>query len=114
MQNGNQDMAIVSSNNTKSNIEEYVKKWVMCDKQLKIEKEKTDRLREIKPLDQIKLIDPAQGSANFLLYAFDLFYDLYQDQIDNYGASYNIADIPKLIIEKNTNSLKKNSPEIQE
>ncbi|MBY0534083.1 MAG: hypothetical protein K2P31_03865, partial [Rickettsiaceae bacterium] len=55
-----------------------------------------ERLRELKPLDQIKLIDPAQGSANFLLYAFDLFYDLYEDQINNYGASYNISDIPKL------------------
>ncbi len=64
-----------------------------------------ERLREIKQLDQIKLIDPAQGSANFLLYAFDLFYDLYQDQIDNYGASYNIADIPKLIIEKNLHGI---------
>ena len=64
-----------------------------------------ERLREIKPLDQIKLIDPAQGSANFLLYAFDLFYDLYQDQIDNYGASFNSAEIPKLIIEKNLHGI---------
>jgi hypothetical protein len=64
-----------------------------------------ERLREIKPLDQIKLIDPAQGSANFLLYAFDLFYDLYQDQIDNYGANYNSADIAKLIIEKNLHGI---------
>lgn len=64
-----------------------------------------ERLRELKPLDQIKLIDPAQGSANFLLYAFDLFYDLYEDQINNYGASYNISDIPKLIIEKNLHGI---------
>jgi hypothetical protein len=47
------------------------------------------------------LIDPSTGSGNFLLYAFDLFYDLYTDQIENYGADYNEADIAKLIIENN-------------
>jgi hypothetical protein len=54
-----------------------------------------------KKLHEIKIIDPATGSGNFLLYAFDLFYDLYLDQIENYGADYNEADIPKLIIENN-------------
>lgn len=39
----------------------------------------TERVREPKPLHEIKLIDPAMGSGNFLLYAFDVFYDLYQD-----------------------------------
>ncbi len=54
-----------------------------------------------KKLHEIKIIDPATGSGNFLLYAFDLFYDLYLDQIENYGADYDQADIPKLIIENN-------------
>ncbi|MDD4429684.1 MAG: N-6 DNA methylase, partial [Paludibacter sp.] len=54
-----------------------------------------------KKLHEIKIIDPSTGSGNFLLYAFDLFYDLYLDQIENYGADYNEADIPKLIIENN-------------
>lgn len=59
------------------------------------------RVREKKPLHEIKLIDPAPGSGNFLLYAFDLFYDLYTDQVENYGADYDEDDIPALIIENN-------------
>ncbi|MGN5953742.1 BREX-1 system adenine-specific DNA-methyltransferase PglX [Sphingobacterium lactis] len=61
----------------------------------------TERVREPKPLHEIKLIDPAMGSGNFLLYAFDVFYDLYQDQIDNFGANYDERDIPKLILKNN-------------
>ena len=57
--------------------------------------------RNIKPLHEIKLIDPACGSGNFLLYAYDLFYELYMDQIDNFDADYEEKDIPKLIIENN-------------
>jgi len=59
------------------------------------------RVREPKPLTGIRLIDPATGSANFLLYAFDLFHDLYLDQIENYGAEYDEEEIGKLIIEHN-------------
>lgn len=57
--------------------------------------------RTKKPLHEIKIIDPSTGSGNFLLYGFDLFYDLYIDQIENYGAEYEEADVPKLIIEHN-------------
>lgn len=57
--------------------------------------------RDIKSLHEIKLIDPACGSGNFLLYAYDLFYELYTDQIDNFNADYEEKDIPKLIIENN-------------
>lgn len=63
------------------------------------------RIRELKPLKDLKLIDPACGSGNFLLYAFDFFYELYLDQIENYGADYNEADIPKLIIENNLHGI---------
>ncbi len=59
------------------------------------------RIRDPKPLHEIKLIDPASGSGNFLLYAFEFFYKLYQDQIDNFGADYDEDDIPQLIIENN-------------
>jgi hypothetical protein len=58
-----------------------------------------------KNLHEIKLIDPVCGSGNFLLYAFDLFYELYVDQIDNYGADYDEKDIPKLIIENNLHGI---------
>jgi hypothetical protein len=57
--------------------------------------------RDRKPLHEIKTVDPATGSGNFLLYGFDVYYELYLDQIENYGADYNEADIPKLIIENN-------------
>jgi len=59
------------------------------------------RVRIPKPLHEIRLIDPATGSGNFLLYAFDFFYALYLDQIENYGEDYEEDDIPKLIIENN-------------
>ena len=61
--------------------------------------------RDRKPLTEIRLIDPSNGSGNFLLYAFDVFYDLYQDQIENYGADYETGDIPKLIIENNLHGI---------
>lgn len=61
--------------------------------------------RKPKPLHEIKLIDPACGSGNFLLYAFDFFYALYLDQIQNYDADYDEANIPKLIIERNLHGI---------
>jgi hypothetical protein len=59
--------------------------------------------RERKPLHEIRLIDPSNGSGNFLLYAFDVFYDLYLDNINEQGNpdNYDEANIAKLIIENN-------------
>jgi type I restriction-modification system DNA methylase subunit len=59
------------------------------------------RTRAPQPLHACKLIDPACGSGNFLLYAFDLFYDLYTDQIENYGADYDDRKIAEQIIAHN-------------
>ncbi len=59
------------------------------------------QLRTPKPLKELRVIDPACGSGNFLIYAFILLYDMYVDQIENYNAAYNKRDIPKLIIENN-------------
>lgn len=67
----------------------------------KIANAPTTQTRERKPLHEIRMIDPSTGSGNYLLYGFDVYYDLYIDQIENYGADYNEADIPKLIIENN-------------
>ena len=61
--------------------------------------------RKPKSLHKIRLIDPACGSGNFLLYSFDLFFDMYLDQIENYGADYNEDDIPRLIIENNLHGI---------
>lgn len=67
----------------------------------KIANTPTTQTRERKPLHEIRIIDPSTGSGNYLLYGFDVFYDLYIDQIENYGADYNEVEIPKLIIENN-------------
>jgi hypothetical protein len=61
--------------------------------------------REPKPLAEVRMIDPACGSGNFLLYGFDFFYELYLDQIENYGADYEESEIPGLIIEKNLHGI---------
>ena len=61
----------------------------------------TTSVRPQKDLLQLRLIDPACGSGNFLLYAFSMFYDLYLDQIENFGAEYNRREIPAMIVENN-------------
>lgn len=63
-------------------------------------KQQVRHLKENGVLD-IKLIDPACGSGNFLIYAFSVFYDMYVDQMENYGADFSRRDIPKLIVEHN-------------
>ena len=63
------------------------------------------RTRTVKPLTDLKLIDPATGSGNYLLYGFDLFYDLYTDQIENYGAEYDESKIAELIIAHNLHGI---------
>jgi hypothetical protein len=67
----------------------------------KIANAPTTPTRERKPLTEIRLVDLATGSGNYLFYSFDLFYDLYMDQIDHYSADYDEDEIPKLIIENN-------------
>lgn len=57
--------------------------------------------RTRKRIEDIKVIDPACGSGNFLLYASQLLYAIYENQIDQYGAEYSRRDIPKLILENN-------------
>ena len=61
----------------------------------------TTSSRPDKDLLQLRLIDPACGSGNFLLYAFSMLYDLYIDQIENFGAEYNRREIPAMIVENN-------------
>lgn len=59
------------------------------------------QVRHPKDVREIRVLDPACGSGNFLIYAFSLLYDLYQDQMDNYGRDYSRRDIPKMIVEYN-------------
>ena len=74
-------------------------------KRYKIANAPTTQTRTPKPLHEVRTIDPACGSGNFLLYAFDFYYELYLDQIENYGADYDEKDIPKLIIENNLHGI---------
>ena len=59
------------------------------------------QVRHPKDLRQMRLLDPACGSGNFLIYAFSLFYDLYVDQMENHERDYSRRDIPKMIVENN-------------
>lgn len=61
----------------------------------------TEKTRNFKPLEQWRIIDPACGSGNFLIYTMSLLYDLYIDQVENFGADYSKRDIPALIVENN-------------
>lgn len=69
----------------------------------KIANTPTSQTRERKPLHEIRMIDPSTGSGNYLLYGFDMYYDLYDDVINNQGNpdNYDEADVPILIIEHN-------------
>lgn len=51
--------------------------------------------RTKKKLEEIKLFDPCVGSGHILVYAFDVFYLMYEEQ------GYNSSEIPELIIKHN-------------
>jgi len=67
----------------------------------KIANAPTQQVKHPKDLRSMRLLDPACGSGNFLIYSFSLFYDLYMDQMENYGKDYSRRDIPKMIVENN-------------
>ncbi|HPH11325.1 MAG TPA: BREX-1 system adenine-specific DNA-methyltransferase PglX [Thermotogota bacterium] len=56
------------------------------------------KTREIKPVEEITVVDPACGSGHFLLYAMELLYNMYLES----GCT---EDIPKKIIENNLHGL---------
>lgn len=60
-----------------------------------------EKIRKDKDLREWRIIDPACGSGNFLIYTMSLLYDLYMDQAENFGADYSRRDIPAMIIENN-------------
>lgn len=67
----------------------------------KIANAPASRRRDLKKMEEIRVIDPACGSGNFLIYTFDLLYDMYVNQVEQYGADYSRRDIPRLILENN-------------
>ncbi|MEK5083807.1 BREX-1 system adenine-specific DNA-methyltransferase PglX [Bacillus sp. FSL H8-0515] len=46
-------------------------------------------------VEDIKLLDPAMGSGHILVYAFEVFYQIYEK------SGYPVGEIPRLIIENN-------------
>ncbi|WP_282019817.1 BREX-1 system adenine-specific DNA-methyltransferase PglX [Planomicrobium okeanokoites] len=50
---------------------------------------------DFEKLEDLKIIDPASGSGHILIYAFELLYDMYEEQ------GYPPRDIPKIIIKNN-------------
>ena len=60
-----------------------------------------EQVRHPKDMRSIRVIDPACGSGNFLLYAFDVLYDMYLNQNEQYGKQYDDKKIAKMIIENN-------------
>ena len=51
--------------------------------------------KESTSIDMIKFIDPCSGSGHILVYAYDLFYQMYINE------GYNKNDIPELILKNN-------------
>lgn len=64
------------------------------DYYIKPEVPENDFLKISKP-EEIKLCDPASGSAHMLTYSFDLFYAIYEEE------GYDANEIPRLILENN-------------
>jgi len=54
-----------------------------------------DPVLDYKEVEDIKIIDPAVGSGNFLLYAFELLAEIYEEE------GYEKKDIPSLILKNN-------------
>lgn len=55
----------------------------------------TEDYLKIQSPEEIQLADPASGSGHILVYAFDLFTKIYEEE------GYNTSEIPQLIVEKN-------------
>lgn len=66
-------------------------KW----KYLVKKKEKMETIRDGKKIEDITFIDPCSGSGHILIYAFEVFYQIYESE------GYPKSDIPQLILNNN-------------
>ena len=55
----------------------------------------SDDFLKVQSVEEIKLLDQASGSGHILVYGFDLFYKIYEEE------GYNPVEIPELIVKKN-------------
>lgn len=76
-------------------LEMYPESPLYDEIEIPIPRAELKREREPKKLEEIKVLDPACGSGNFLLYSFDLLKKMYLEQ------GYQPHDIPALILEHN-------------
>lgn len=82
--------------NPDSSIREQMEYYLDEAEQEETTREILQKLRQKNlKLEEVTFLDPACGSGHILVYAFDLFYDLYLDQ------GYMKSEIPKLILENN-------------
>ena len=72
----------------------------LCERWEYFVKDPNNSTREPKPVKEITFLDPASGSGHFLLYAFDLYYDMYleegdipEERIPEYILRYNLHGI---------------------
>lgn len=70
------------------NLEEKLKYLVKC-------KEESDIIHDNRRIEDITFIDPCSGSGHILIYAFEVFYQIYESE------GYPKADIPQLILNNN-------------
>ncbi|HON28397.1 MAG TPA: BREX-1 system adenine-specific DNA-methyltransferase PglX [Mesotoga infera] len=63
--------------------------------EIPVPKEKLKREREPKKLEELKVLDPACGSGNFLLYSFELLHKMYLDR------GYDPGEVSSLILKNN-------------
>ncbi len=66
-------------------------------KYLVVRKDESNSKRERKSVREIKVLDPACGSGHFLLYAFDVLFQMYKED----ELSLPDSEIPSLILENN-------------
>jgi len=63
--------------------------------EIPVPKDKLKREREPKKLEELKVLDPACGSGNFLLYSFELLHKMYLDR------GYDPGEVSSLILKNN-------------
>ena len=71
--------------------EDLESKW----KYLVKKKEKSEIIRDNRRIEDVTFIDPCSGSGHILIYAFEIFYQIYESE------GYPKSDIPQLILNNN-------------
>jgi len=76
-------------------LEMYPDSQLYGEIEIPVPKDKLKREREPKKLEELKVLDPACGSGNFLLYSFELLHKMYLDR------GYDRGEVSSLILKNN-------------